>query len=68
MQPLTQIDERRARNLLDSDWIKPKPMWSKEVQRQIDRGFKCELEALLMMNMGRISDFVEDAIVRRDFL
>lgn len=68
MQPLTEIDERRARSLLHSEWIKPKPVWSTEVQRQIDEGFKCELEALLLTNMGRISDFVEDAIVHRDFL
>jgi len=67
-QPLTDRDRRRGESLLQSDWIQAHPAWAREVKAQLDAGAKCELEALLQGDMGRIADFVETAITSCDYL
>ncbi|KAJ1452878.1 Spo11/DNA topoisomerase VI subunit A [Pelagophyceae sp. CCMP2097] len=68
MQPLNVHDERRARGLL-ADTDIPET-WRGEVERQLEVGAKCELEALCTTGGGfsNVADFVESAISRGDYL
>jgi DNA topoisomerase VI subunit A len=69
MQPLTERDRSRARGLLAHPWVKTRAAWRDELQRQLDLGEKCEIEALHYGNrIDAVADFIETAITRRDFL
>lgn len=66
MQPLTDTDTKKALDLLQHPALKPH--WADELKAQLDHGLKCELETLLQSDMDRISTFIPDAILHRDFL
>ena len=70
MQPLTDRDRKRAAGILAHPWIATKPEWRKELQRQLDLGSKCEIEALFSgpKGMDAVAEFLETAIIRGDYL
>jgi len=68
LQALSDRDRKRGQNLLAATWIQKHPAWAREIKAQLHAGTKCELEALLQGDMGRIADFVEDSITACDYL
>ena len=69
LQPLTARDRARGDGLLAHPWVKTKPAWKQELQSQLDRGVKCEIEALMAEgDLDAVGKFLEAAITKRDYL
>jgi len=59
-------------------WVAGRRDWLDEIQAQLDKDFKCELEAMALapprergkgkLSFQNLSHFVEEAIVARDWL
>ena len=62
----------------DFHWVAGRRDWLDEIQAQLDKDFKCELEAMALapprergkgkLSFQNLSHFVEEAIVARDWL
>ena len=60
------------------EWVAGRRDWLDEIQAQLDKDFKCELEAMALapprergrgkLSFQNLSHFVEEAIVARDWL
>ena len=70
-----QITTNRGQS---SRWVAGRRDWLDEIQAQLDKDFKCELEAMALapprergkgkLSFQNLSHFVEEAIVARDWL
>ena len=64
--------------LVPGPWVAGRRDWLDEIQAQLDKDFKCELEAMALapprergkgkLSFQNLSHFVEEAIVARDWL
>jgi hypothetical protein len=78
MQPLTARDKKRGEGIMAHPWVAGRRDWLDEIQAQLDKDFKCELEAMALapprergrgkLSFQNLSHFVEEAIVARDWL
>ena len=78
MQPLTARDKKRGEGIMAHPWVAGRRDWLDEIQAQLDKDFKCELEAMALapprergkgkLSFQTLSHFVEEAIVARDWL
>ena len=78
MQPLTARDKKRGEGIMAHPWVAGRRDWLDEIQAQLDKDFKCELEAMALapprergkgkLSFQNLSHFVEEAIVSRDWL
>ncbi len=64
----TEQDLKRTKELLNYKWFK-NPVWQKEINMMLSKGYKAELEALTSKGFRFISEkYLPDKIKSRDFL
>ena len=71
-------DKKRGEGIMAHPWVAGRRDWLDEIQAQLDKDFKCELEAMALapprergkgkLSFQNLSHFVEEAIVARDWL
>lgn len=64
----TDIDMKRAQEMLGYEWIKQHPRWVVELERMIKNKKKIEQDALQGKKLTFIGDYIRDKIKNKDFL
>ncbi len=66
---LNDTDKRRAKQIANYEWFKPKKPWQKEIQRMLDNDFKLEVEALISKDISYVTEeYVPTRLAERDWL
>ena len=53
---LSANDVKRAKQIAEYAWFKPKKPWQKEIQQMLDNGFKLEVEALISKDVSYVTE------------
>jgi DNA topoisomerase-6 subunit A len=64
----TDIDLKRAQEMLDYKWIQSHKEWTEELQRMIKSKLKLEQDALQGPKLTFVDEYIVDKIKRKDFL
>ncbi|MGC8586989.1 MAG: DNA topoisomerase IV subunit A [Candidatus Micrarchaeia archaeon] len=64
----TEIDLKRAQDMLNYEWIKGYKEWREELQRMLKSKLKLEQDALQGPRLTFVDDYIKDKIKNKEFL